>query len=516
MAIYHCSTKPISRSAGRSAVAAAAYRTATRLRDERQGIEHNYAQRSGVESTELVLPRNAGRPWNREQLWNAAETAEKRKDARTAREWEVALPAELPFWMRRNLAAKLAYHLAHRYGCAVDVAIHAPDREGDQRNHHAHLLATTRKVTATGLGEKCKLELSDAKRLSLGLEPARTEVEAVREVWAQEVNRSLAIWNRVWRSPEQEPAAPVDHRSLARQRADTERRHQPEQREALQRTPQIKLGWKVVAMERRGIPTDRGRQLRQIQADNEQRRATVIEITTLRQQQRDQQAAQQQQERERQRRQQEEQRRQEAERQQQAERQKQIQAVEEQLRGKSRHLQEVVIGNWRNSANAGIPKVAEARRLWEQDPYNPDARAWRTARDTVGQHAATVAQYDREIADWHKRHSLQSRLLSYGVRSMPRELQQLTEERRRSAQHLQESQNTFQHWNRAWDERQAEYEAHLRWRGDSVRQAQEYLKTLEQNKEHFDRFRAREAQAAERQREIERQRQRTRDYGRSM
>jgi len=107
-------------------------------------------------------------------------------------------------------------------------------------------------------------------------------------------------------------------------------------------------------------------------------------------------------------------------------------------------------------------------------------------------------------------------LLSYGVRSVPRELQRLTELRDWSARQLQQSQHTLQYWNQAWDERQAEYEAHLRWRGDSVRQAQEYLKTLEQNKEHFDRFRAREAQTAERQREIERQRQRVRGHDRGM
>ena len=144
MAIYHCVTKPLARSSGRSAVAAAAYRSADRLLDERQGIEHDYTRRSGVEYTELVLPESAG-AWSRATLWNAAEMAEKRKDARTAREWEIALPAELGAAQRRELAVRFARGLATKYGCAVDVAVHAPDREGDQRNWHAHLLATTRK-----------------------------------------------------------------------------------------------------------------------------------------------------------------------------------------------------------------------------------------------------------------------------------------------------------------------------------------------------------------------------------
>ena len=94
MAIYHCSTKPLARSSGRSAVAAIAYRAGVCLRDERQGIEHDYTRRHGVVHTELVLPEGAGE-WSRAGLWNAAEQVEKRKDARTAREWEVALPDEL-------------------------------------------------------------------------------------------------------------------------------------------------------------------------------------------------------------------------------------------------------------------------------------------------------------------------------------------------------------------------------------------------------------------------------------
>jgi ATP-dependent exoDNAse (exonuclease V) alpha subunit len=157
-----------------------------------------------------VLPEGAGE-WSRAELWNAAEKIEKRKDARTAREWEVALPDELGAAERRELAVRFARGLAQKYGCAVDVALHEPDREGDQRNWHAHLLATTRKVTAGALSDKCEIELSDGKRLSLGLAPARIEVEAVRQMWAGEVNRQLTQAHR----PER-----VDHRSLAMQRQE--------------------------------------------------------------------------------------------------------------------------------------------------------------------------------------------------------------------------------------------------------------------------------------------------------
>ena len=155
MAIFHLSTKPVSRSAGRSAVAAAAYRTKDVLLDERQGLLHDYTKRSGVPFEKVVLPEGADEAhWTRERLWNAAEFAEVRKDARTAREWEVALPEELSPDDRKALALGFARELAQRYGCAVDVGIHTPGDGGDRRNHHAHLLATTRVVMGTFLGEK--------------------------------------------------------------------------------------------------------------------------------------------------------------------------------------------------------------------------------------------------------------------------------------------------------------------------------------------------------------------------
>src|SRR3546814_7097626 len=75
---------------------------------------------------------------DRERLWNAAELAETRKNATVAREYEIALPVELSADERRELALGLAREISERHGVAVDVSIHAPGREGDQRNHHAH------------------------------------------------------------------------------------------------------------------------------------------------------------------------------------------------------------------------------------------------------------------------------------------------------------------------------------------------------------------------------------------
>lgn len=206
MAIYHLSVKAISRSAGRSATAAAAYRAGCKIADERTGEIHDYTRKRGVESADLVLPDGAPE-WasHRPRLWNAAELAEKRKDACVAREFEVALPSELSPAERRRLAVDFAKDMANREGCAVDVAIHAPGREGDNRNFHAHILRTTRKVEADGLGAKLDTEKAGRKRVD--------DLEAVRTLWANLTNERLR---------ENGIDAQVDHRSLKAQGIERE------------------------------------------------------------------------------------------------------------------------------------------------------------------------------------------------------------------------------------------------------------------------------------------------------
>src|SRR3546814_787580 len=155
MASFHLAVKAIGRSAGRSATAAAAYRAGVEITDERTGLVHDYTRKQGVEHSELMLPTDAPE-WaaDRERLWNAAELAETRKNATVAREYEIALPVELSADERRELALGLAREISERHGVAVDVSIHAPGREGDQRNHHAHLLTTTRRLGPEGLGKR--------------------------------------------------------------------------------------------------------------------------------------------------------------------------------------------------------------------------------------------------------------------------------------------------------------------------------------------------------------------------
>lgn len=199
MASFHLSVKTVGRAAGRSATAAAAYRTAAKIIDERTGEIHDYRRRGGVESADLILPTDAP-DWasDRGQLWNAAEASETRKNSTVAREFEIALPAELSPAERRQLAHDFAREIVERHGCAADVAIHAPGGKGDNRNHHAHILCTTRRLMPDGFGEKTR-ELDERKS---------GEVDRWRERFAQLQNRSLERAGVAER---------VDHRTLEAQ-----------------------------------------------------------------------------------------------------------------------------------------------------------------------------------------------------------------------------------------------------------------------------------------------------------
>ncbi|MGR9215178.1 Ti-type conjugative transfer relaxase TraA (plasmid) [Rhizobium leguminosarum] len=206
MAIYHFSMKPVARSGGRSAVASAAYRAAERLTNERDGLTHDFSNRKGVEHAEIVLPARSSAYWamKRSALWNAAERAEKRSDARIAREFEIALPHELTPDQRLVLTRAFAESLANRYGAAVDFAIHRPGEGSDIRNSHAHLMMTTREVRESGLGDKTLLERENRWLLANHLPPSQLQLKELRQAWEHLANRHLAMAGHDIR---------IDHRS---------------------------------------------------------------------------------------------------------------------------------------------------------------------------------------------------------------------------------------------------------------------------------------------------------------
>lgn len=188
----------ISRSAGRSATAASAYRVAERIEDRRTGLTFDYAARGGVDHTEILAPDHAP-DWvrDRSELWNRVEEAETRKNSQVAREVRVALPDELTHEQRVALVRDYAQAQFVDQGMVADIALHAPGREGDERNHHAHILLTTREVDAEGFTTKNR----DWNKVEV--------LEGWREAWARDSNAALeraGIEDR------------VDHRTLVAQR----------------------------------------------------------------------------------------------------------------------------------------------------------------------------------------------------------------------------------------------------------------------------------------------------------
>ena len=256
MAIYHLSVKPISRTDGRSATAAAAYRAAIQISDTRTGKLHDYRRKQGVVSAVLLVPEAAPK-WahDRSQVWNAAEIAEVRKNATVAREFEIALPAELNDLQRQQLAHEFAQELVNQHGCIADVAIHQPSGGGDQRNHHAHILLSTHRLGPEGFTDKTR-ELDDYSS-------GPKWVHKWRERYAQLQNRYLQQAGCEVR---------VDHRSYQNQGVDVlPSCHLGPSATAYERRTSLpsqkRLNWEEHALQRLLVAKeagDRERELRQL------------------------------------------------------------------------------------------------------------------------------------------------------------------------------------------------------------------------------------------------------------
>ncbi|TPK05690.1 Ti-type conjugative transfer relaxase TraA [Mesorhizobium sp. B2-5-9] len=197
MAIYHLHVKVIGRKAGSSAVASAAYRSASRLRDERVERSHDFSAKRGVVHSEVMLPENAPQVWSdRERLWNDVEAFEVRKDAQLAREVEFALPRELSQAQGIELARDFVQAEFVSKGMVADLNVHWDRAEDGSPKPHAHVMLTMRSVDENGFGPKVR----DWNQTEL--------VERWRERWAELANERLA---------ELDIDARIDHRSLEEQ-----------------------------------------------------------------------------------------------------------------------------------------------------------------------------------------------------------------------------------------------------------------------------------------------------------
>ena len=197
MAIYHLHVKVIGRKSGSSAVASAAYRSGSRLRDERLDRSHDFSAKRGVVHSEVLLPENAPAVWkDRERLWNDVEAFEVRKDAQLAREVEFAIPRELTQAQSIELARDFAQAEFVGLGMIADLNVHWDMAEDGMPKPHAHVMLTMRAVDENGFGQKVR----DWNRTEM--------VERWRERWAEIANERLA---------ELDIDTRIDHRSLEAQ-----------------------------------------------------------------------------------------------------------------------------------------------------------------------------------------------------------------------------------------------------------------------------------------------------------
>ena len=303
MAIYHLEAKVVSRGAGRSAVAASAYLSCSRLYNDYDGIQHDYTKKQGLAWQEVFLPEYAPQEWkDREQLWNAVEEVETAKDSRLAREFVVALPIELSREEQIELLQEFIQEQFLSDGMCADAAIH----DTDGHNPHAHILLTVRPLDKQGKWQyKTEKEYlcmkNDEERGFTAAEfkaaqtdgwekqyqykvgkkkvymtPSAAEVQGlvradkhpkstrygrqnpISERWNSE--EQLLLWRAAW--------ADVSNRCLERAGREERIDHRSNAARGLDEIPTIHEGVTAQALERKGIISDRCEINRQIKADN--------------------------------------------------------------------------------------------------------------------------------------------------------------------------------------------------------------------------------------------------------
>ena len=316
MAIYHLEAKMVSRGAGRSAVAASAYLSCSRMLNEYDGVQHDYTRKQGLVWQAVFLPDMAPVEWqDREKLWNAVEETEKTKDSRLAREFVAALPIELSRQQQIALLQKFVREQFVAEGMCADVAVH----DTDGHNPHAHILLTVRPLTETGAwqyktekeylcvkgGEergftaaefksaqaegwekqyqykvdKKKVYMAPSQAEKCGYErvskyPKSTKYGRQNPISARwNSEEHLLVWREAWATAANRclelagHAERIDHRSHAAR--------------GLEERPTVHEGVAAQTLERRGILSDRCELNRQIKADNALLRELKAELKKL-------------------------------------------------------------------------------------------------------------------------------------------------------------------------------------------------------------------------------------------
>ena len=316
MAIYHLEAKVVSRGAGRSAVAASAYLSCSRLYNDYDGIQHDYTKKQGLVWQEVFLPEYAPQEWqDREKLWNAVEEVETAKDSRLAREFVVALPIELNREEQIELLQEFIREQFVSDGMCADAAIH----DTDGHNPHAHILLTVRPLDEQGKwqyktekeylcmknGEERGFTAAEFRtaqnegwekqypykvgKKKVYMTPSAAETQGfvradkhpkstrygrqnpVSERWNSE--EQLLTWRTAW--------ADVSNRYLERAGREERIDHRSNAARGLDEIPTIHEGVTAQALERKGIISDRCEINRQIKANNALLRELKAEVKKL-------------------------------------------------------------------------------------------------------------------------------------------------------------------------------------------------------------------------------------------
>ena len=271
MAIYHLSIKIVSRGKGKSAVAASAYRSGEKIKNEYDGVVHDFTRKGGIVHTEILLPQNAPQEFlDRGTLWNSVEKIEKSKNSQLAREIEIALPKELDREKQIELVREYVKENFVKIGMCADIALH----DKDDGNPHAHILLTMRPLNEDKTwGAKSKKEyILDENGEKVKLKNGKYKTRKINTVDWNEQDKA-EHWRKAW--------ADITNKYLEENSIQDKVDHRSYQRQGIEQIPTIHLGVSATQMEKKGITTDRGNINREIKHQNKILKEIARRIKTL-------------------------------------------------------------------------------------------------------------------------------------------------------------------------------------------------------------------------------------------
>ena len=271
MAIYHLSIKIVSRGKGKSAVAASAYRSGEKIKNEYDGVVHDFTRKGGIAHTEILLPQNAPQEFlDRGTLWNSVEKIEKSKNSQLAREIEIALPKELDREKQIELVREYVKENFVKIGMCADIALH----DKDDGNPHAHILLTMRPLNEDKTwGAKSKKEyILDENGEKVKLKNGNYKTRKINTVDWNEQDKA-EHWRKAW--------ADITNKYLEENNIQDKVDHRSYQRQGIEQIPTIHLGVSATQMEKKGITTDRGNINREIRKQNRLLQEIKLRIKTL-------------------------------------------------------------------------------------------------------------------------------------------------------------------------------------------------------------------------------------------